>query len=88
MVFRSVGVNSTATKTPPHLFHSAVGSLGQSLHDDGLCHSTATVPRDVKLRLFASLMIAAREDAARLDSRNLNPPKQRTKETPELYSFS
>ena len=49
-------------------FNSAVGSLGQSLYDDGLWHSTATVPRDVKLRLFASLeegLVAAREDAAR-----------------------
>lgn len=49
-------------------FNSAVGSLGQSLYDDGLWHSTATVPRDVKLRLFASReegLVAAREDAAR-----------------------
>ena len=36
-------------------FNSVVGSLGQSLYDDGLWHSTATVPRDVTLRMFASL---------------------------------
>ena len=47
-------------------FNSAVGSLGQSLYDDGKWHSTTTVPQGVKLRLFASVeegLTAAREDA-------------------------
>ena len=62
-------------------FNSAVGSLGQGLYDDGLWHSTATVPRDVKLRLFASLeegLIAAREDAARRGLKEETPTTEKT----------
>ncbi len=48
-------------------FSSQVGSLGQSLYEDGQWHSTATAPRGVKLKKFeaqeAALQVA-RSDAA------------------------
>ena len=59
-------------------FNNHVGSLGGSLYEDGKWHSTTTVPRGVKLRLFASLeegLSAAREDAARRGLRE-TPPAQ------------
>lgn len=57
-------------------FNSVVGSLGQSLYDDGKWHSTTTVPRGAKLRRFASLedgVAAAREDAAQRGLRETPP---------------
>ena len=48
-------------------FNSQVGSLGQSLYEDGQWHSTTNAPKDVKLRQFASQEAAitvARSDAA------------------------
>ena len=49
-------------------FNSSIGSLGQSLYEDGQWHSTATAPPGMKFRFFSSLeegLDAAREDAAR-----------------------
>ena len=57
-------------------FNNHVGSLGGSLYDDGKWHSTTTVPRGAKLRLFASLedgVAAAREDAAQRGLRETPP---------------
>lgn len=50
------------------VFHQLVGSLGQSLYEDGQWYTTATAPRGVNLLRFASpeeAVAAAREDAAR-----------------------
>lgn len=72
-------------------FNSVVGSLGQSLYDDGKWHSTVTAPRDVKLRLFASLeegLIAAREDAARRGLKETHPAETAAAQSAERTSTS
>ncbi len=59
-------------------FNNSIGSLGQSLYEDGQWHTTATVPQGVKLRRFASLeegAAAAREDAARRGLKETPPAK-------------
>ena len=48
-------------------FNSSIGSLGQSLYEDGQWHSTATAPRGMKLKQFETQEAAiqvARNDAA------------------------
>lgn len=48
-------------------FNSSIGSLGQSLYEDGQWHSTATAPGGMKLKLFETQEAAiqiARNDAA------------------------
>lgn len=56
-------------------FNSAVGSLGQSLYDDGKWHTTATAPRGAKLQRFViqeGAIQAVRDDAAQ---RGLKEPQ-------------
>ncbi|WP_165067997.1 helicase C-terminal domain-containing protein [Desulfovibrio sp. ZJ200] len=63
-------------------FNNSIGSLGQSLYEDGQWHTTATVPQGVKLRRFASLeegAAAAREDAARRGLKETPPAKMESK---------
>lgn len=48
-------------------FNNSIGSLGQSLYEDGQWHSTATAPRSMKLKQFETQEAAiqvARNDAA------------------------
>ena len=48
-------------------FNNSIGSLGQSLYEDGQWHSTATAPRGMKLKQFETQEAAiqvARNDAA------------------------
>lgn len=72
-------------------FNSVVGSLGQSLYDDGKWHSTTTMPQGVKLRLFASQeagLIAARDDAARRGLKETPPAETAAVQSAERISPS
>lgn len=57
-------------------FNSSIGSLGQSLYEDGQWHSTATAPSGMKLKQFETREAAiqvARSDAAQRGLKEMPP---------------
>lgn len=72
-------------------FNNHIGTLGGSLYDDGKWHSTTTVPRGVKLRLFASLeegLATAREDAAQRGLKESAPTETAVIQSAERISLN